>query len=154
MALPDAVEAWVADLERRGKSGDHVYNMRLLMTRMAEACHWPTLGSIRSDSLTTWLADLQAGRACLPCQARTHHEKTLTGSTLNKYLGTARAFVRWCRGQRPLPWLSSDPLEGIQPAEHNTRRREKRALRLEELQRLKEVSGIRWVVYLTAVLTG
>jgi hypothetical protein len=47
MELAEAVAAWTADLERRGKSRAYIYNMRLLMTRMADACRWPTLGSIR-----------------------------------------------------------------------------------------------------------
>src|SRR5262249_27279939 len=132
-----------------GKSAAYIYNMRLLMTRMAEACRWPTLGSIRSDSLATWLADLQAGRAHLPCQKTrgARGEKTLSARSLNQYLETARTFIKWCRGQRPLPWLSCDPLEGIQKADESLKRREKRALALDELQALKDVCGRRWVVY-------
>src|SRR5262249_52457847 len=43
---------------------------------------------------------------------------------------------------------------GIQKADESIRRREKRALALDELGRLKDVSKRRWVVYLTAALTG
>src|SRR5215831_21106845 len=104
-----AVTAWTDDLARCGRSAGYIYNMRLYMTRMAEACHWATLGSIRSDSLVKWLADLQAGRAVLPSRGKAHHEKTLSAATLNQYLETARCFIRWCRAQRPLPWMPSDP---------------------------------------------
>jgi integrase len=158
METSEAIEAWTADLERRGKSAAYIYNMKLLMSRMSEACRWPTLGSIRSESLVTWLADLQAGRASLPCQKtrakRGRGERTLSGRSLNQYLETARTFVKWCRAQRPLPWMPSDPLEGIQKADESHKRREKRALTLGELGRLKTSAGRRWVIYLTAALTG
>jgi integrase len=158
METSEAVAAWIADLERRGKSAGYIYNMKLLMTRMSEACSWPTLGSIRSDSLITWLADLPSGRASLPCQKerskRGKGESTLSARSLNQYLETAQTFIKWCRAQRPLPWLPSDPLEGVQKADESRKRREKRALTLPELQALKNVSGKRWVVYLMAALTG
>lgn len=158
MEMGEAIAAWVDDLRRRGKSDGYVYNMKLLMTRMADACCWPTLGSIRSDSLVAWLADLQAGRASLPCQKerskRGRGEKTLSARSLNQYLETARTFVKWCMAQRPLPWIADDPLAGIGKADESTKRREKRALTLDELARLKKASGKRWVIYLTAALTG
>lgn len=158
MATSEAALAWIADLERRGKSRSYIYNMKLLLTRMSEACRWPTLGSIRSDSLIAWLADLQAGRAQLPCQEgrrkRGGGERTLSARSLNQYLETAQTFIKWCRAQRPLPWIQEDPLAGIEKADESLKRREKRALTLDELQALKDVSGKRWVVYLTAALTG
>jgi integrase len=156
METSEALLAWTADLTRRGKSKAYIYNAGLMMTRMCEACNWPTLGSIRSDALVSWLADLQAGRAHLPCQKRRRvgGQASLSARTLNQYLETARTFIKWCRSQRPLPWMPSDPLEGIRKADQSIRRREKRALTLDELQRLKDVSGKRWVIYLTAALTG
>lgn len=156
METGEAVEAWVADLVRRGKSDGYVYNMKLLMTRMADACRWPTLGSIRSDSLASWLADLQAGRTSLPCQKHrgARGEKTLSARSLNQYLETARTFIKWCMSQRPLPWMPDNPLAGMGKAEESIKRREKRALTLGELGSLKTASGKRWVIYLTAALTG
>lgn len=154
----EAVEAWTADLTRRGKSPSYVYNMGLLMRRMIEACRWPTLGAIRSDALTAWLADLQAGTAHLPCQQarskRGKGESTLSARTLNQYLETARCFVKWCMAQRPFPWIQDDPLAGIAKADESSKRREKRALTLGELERLKDASKGRWSIYLTAALTG
>jgi integrase len=153
MPLKEALDAWLADLRRRGRAEDYVYNMGLLVTRAAEACHWPTLGAIRSDSLMAWLADLKEGRAVLPCRKK-RGPRTLSGRSLNQYLETCRAFVNWCCAQRPLPWLPGNPLEGIAPADESEKRREKRALTLEELGRLKAASGRRWAIYLTAALTG
>ena len=153
MDLDDAVEAWTDDLRRRGRSEDYVYNMDLLMTRMGEAFRWPTLEAIRSDSLQSWLADLQSGRAKLPCR-KERGPATLSGRSLNQYLETARAFINWCCSQRPLPWLPSNPLAGVEPADESEKRCEKRALTLEVLGRLREASGPRWVIYLTAALTG
>jgi integrase len=153
MPIADAISAWVADLRRRSKSPGYVYNMKLYMTRTCEACRWPTLGSIRSDSLITWLAELQEGNATLPCR-KNRGPRALAARTLNQYLETARAFVNWCCAQQPLPWLSGNPLDRIAPADKAVKVREKRALTLEELDRLRKVCGKRWVIYLTAALTG
>jgi integrase len=156
MPVGEALEAWVADLRRRGKSRGYVYNMELLVRRMADACRWVTIGGIRSDSLMTWLANLKEGWAALPWQKRRAPAKGVLGlsaRTLNQYLETARAFVNWCCAQSP-PWLPGNPLAKVAKADETTKRREKRALTLDELARLKAVSGRRWVVYLTAALTG
>ena len=156
MDTADAVQAWVDDLTRCGRSKSYVYNVKLLMKRMSEACRWPTLGSIRSETLISWLADLQTGRASLPCQKKRgeNGQRTLSARSLNQYLETARTFVKWCRAQRPLPWIQDDPLAGITKADESVKRREKRALTLDELSRLKAISKRRWVIYLTAALTG
>jgi integrase len=148
METSEAIAAWTADLVRRGKSAGYVYNIRLYVTRMAEACDWPTLGSIRSDSLIAWLADLQSGARHISGQV-----KTLAPTTLNLYLDSAQALIRWCMAQRP-PWMPQNPLEGVAKCGKGELRREKRALILHELVRLKKASGKRWVIYLTAALTG
>jgi integrase len=154
MPLTEALDAWLADLRRRGNSDGYVYNMGLLVRRMADACNWPTLGSIRSDSLTSWLADLNDGKVLLPSRKKRKDAGPPSGRTLNQYLETARAFVNWCCRQKPLPWLAENPLDGIDKADESEVRRQKRAFTLDELGRLKVASGKRWVIYLTAALTG
>lgn len=139
LPFAEGLEAWTDDLRRRGKSAGYVYNVKLLTNKVALGCDWHTLGSIRSDALTTWLAD--------PCRAH------LSQRTLNQYLETARAFVNWCCAQEP-PWLPGNPLERIAAADETVKTREKRALTLDELDRLRRVSGPRWPIYLTAALTG
>jgi integrase len=133
----DALDAWLDDLRRRGKSKDYVYNMGLLVRRLAVGCGWKTLGSVRSDSLNAWLA------------TQTH----LAARSSNQYAESARAFLNWCCGHKP-PWLPGNPLDAFEPADETVKRREKRALTLDELDRLKRVSGRRWPVYLMAALTG
>jgi integrase len=117
---------------------------------MAAGCGWHTLGAIRSDTLSRWLAERkeQALRA-----ASCGNAGGLSARSLNQYLETARAFVNWCCAQRP-PWLPGNPLDGIEPADESDQRRVKRALTLDELDRLRQAAGRRWVVYLTAALTG
>ncbi len=137
--LTDAVDEWTDDLRRRGKSASYVYNMGLLMKKLGKECGWPTIGSIRSDSLTRWLAS--------PKQAH------LSARSQNQYLETARAFINWCCAQNP-PWLPGNALAKVEAADETEKRREKRALTLDELDRLRKASGNRWVVYLTAALSG
>lgn len=139
MDTAEAIDAWVEDLKRRGKSKGYVYNMGLLAKKLARECHWPTIGSIRSDALTAWLSAPE--------------QRHLSGRSLNQYLETAGAFVNWCCAHNP-PWLPGNPLAGIEAADETEKRRVKRALTLDELDRLRKASGRRWVVYLTAALTG
>ena len=138
-SLDEAVEAWLADLRRQGRSDAYVYNMALLTRKLVRECRWSTLGSIRSDALTKWMAS----------SAQSH----LSGRSLNQYLDSARAFINWCCSHNP-PWLPGNPLLGVEEADESKKRREKRALTLDELAKLKKVSGKRWVIYLTAALTG
>jgi integrase len=77
----------------------------------------------------------------------------LAGRYLNQYLDTARAFVNWCCAHEP-PWLPGTPLAKVERADETVKRREKRALALDELDRLRKASGSLCVVYLTATLTG
>lgn len=135
--LGEALGAWLADLRRRGKSAMYIYNMGLRVGRLAEGCGWRALAGVRSDTLCAWLAK-QAG---------------LAPRTLNQYTQSARAFLNWCCAQQP-PWLPANPLLKVGRADETEKRREKRALTLDELDRLKKVSGSRWVIYLTAALTG
>lgn len=150
MPIAEALDAWVADLDRRGNSPEYVYRMRLLMNKMTTGCGWSTLASIRSDSLTVWLAKMKEAGLWGNWKNKTGG---LSGRSLNQYLETARAFVNWCCAHDP-PWLPGNPLARIQMADESDKRREKRAYTLDELDRLKKVSGKRWVVYLTAALTG
>lgn len=148
MPLADALDAWTADLERRGKSKAYRYNMRLLMNQMADGCGWKTLASIRSDTLTAWLASPE----------RVHRRgafkgQRLSARSLNQYLETAQTFVCWCCNQKPA-WLEGNPLSDIEPSDEAVKCREKRALTLDELARLKAAAGRRWPVYLMAALTG
>jgi integrase len=137
--FPEALAAWLADLARRGKSKKHCYNMGLLVGKIGKACGWPTLGAVRSDTLSAWLAQRAAAG--------------LAPRTTNYYLASARTFIRWCCRQAP-PWLKGNPLDGVGRADVTTWVRQKRALTLEELDALRRASGKRWVVYLTAALTG
>jgi integrase len=136
----EAVEAWVADLRRLGRASKYRRDARCQMLRMIDGCGWPTLGSIRSDSLIAWLAAPQ--------------RMALSGRSRNAFLETAHTFVKWCCAQRPLPWMSGNPLAGIARSDESEKRQAKRALKPAELVRLKNVSGPRWPVYLTACLTG
>jgi integrase len=148
--LAEAVASWVADLTRCGRSAAYVYNMKLLMEQMATGCGWYTLGSIRSDSLIRWLAAKRT-RPTKNCP----QGEPLSGRSQNQYLETAIAFINWCRGLKP-PWLSGNPLENVNKVDESDPRREKRAYTLDELERLRQVAEPRgrWVVYITAALTG
>jgi integrase len=140
MPIQDAVQAWLDDLNRQGRAPKYVYNSGNQMGRMIDGCGWTTLASIRSDSLSRWLA--------------TAPLRKLSGRTKNHFIQIAITFVKWCCNQRPLPWLAGNPLAHVALADQSEKRNARRALTPEELVRLNNVSGKRWIVYLTACLTG
>jgi integrase len=140
MPIQQAVDAWVDDLRRQDRAPRYVVRSRNSMLRMIENCGWQTLGGIRSDSLMAWLA--------------TPAMRELAGRTRNEYLECAHAFCAWACKQRPLPWLADNPLRFVARADQSEKRNLRYALSPEQLVRLKDVSGARWVVYLTACLTG
>ncbi len=133
----EVLSAWLADLERAGRDDMYRYNMRKLMEKLAAEIGWSTLASIQAGPMASWL---QAAR-----------RKDKSPRTLNQYLETARAFVNWCVKRH---YLEGNPLTRIDKAETSDKRRNRRALTLDELQRLLKIAGRHRLLYLTAAYTG
>jgi integrase len=140
MPLMDAVAAWVADLKRLGRSPLYVHNVNRFMQRLAEGCAWKRLGEIRSDALLRWLGS----------PATSH----LSARTRNEFVDVVRIFCGWCCRQQPHPWLPGNPIRHVGKADESRKVRAKRALNGDDLKRLRQVSGARWIVYETAALSG
>jgi integrase len=138
--IRQAIDAWVADLQRQDRAPRYVTGVQNIMLRVIENCGWATLAGIRSDTLIAWLA--------------TPAMRELSGRTRNEYLQTAQTFCAWCEKQRPLPWLTQNPLKYVARADESEKRNLRYALTPDQLVRLRDVSGDRWTVYLAACLTG
>jgi integrase len=151
MPFGEALDAYLVDLERLGRDETYRYNIRKLLEKLSRECRWPTLASVRAEPLRKWLAarakDGPAGEDGKP------RWRGKAPRTLNEYLATAETFLDWCRGQDP-PWLAGNPLERIERADESDKRRVRRSLIPEQLQRFLRLCGDRRYVYLTAALSG
>jgi integrase len=136
--IKDVLALYLEDLQRRGRGEDHLLSSRVLIERLVRECQWSTMASIRPKALISWLAAAKrAGKA---------------PRTLNAYLEAARRFVDWSLHDH---YLEGNPLASIERAgQKGEEQRVRRALTINQLAALLEVSPTRRLVYLTAMLTG
>lgn len=132
--IAEAVDLYLADLQRRRKSAatcrHHKYKIRRLITQ----CGWKALADVRADSLTQHLATLVAA------------------STANVYRDSLYGFLEWCIDQG---WLAENPVRRVRRSEADRDRPfRRRALTPDELRPLLAVAGRHHDRYLCAGLTG
>lgn len=121
--LKDHIADYKADLEATGRDEEYVYIAERRLQKLLVGLHWETLSDLEANAFTTW----RAARA-----------KQLAPKTLNEYLQALRAFLNWCRQQGR---LDGDPLAGVRPVDgRGKERRKRRALTLDELERLFHVA--------------
>jgi integrase len=135
----DVLDLYIADLDRAKCDDKYTAIIRLRMNKLAAECSWSTVGSMRAEAMTRWMAR--------PPQSG------LAPATLNQYLETAGAFANWCIDKS---YLAGNPLAGIRKADESEKRRRRRGLSedlLCELLTVAEARG-RQLVYLTAMKTG
>jgi integrase len=147
----EALDAYLADLERLGRDDVYRYNIRKMLEKLARECKWKTLAGVRSDPLTRWLAD--HAKDGPPGDGGKPEWKAKAPRTLNEYLATAQTFLQWYCDRKP-PWLPGNPLACIERADESDKWRRRRALTPEQLQKFLQVCGERPYVYLTAALSG
>ena len=134
--LSDHVREYLADLNAAGRDKAHIYINEKRLEKLAASCNWTRLPDITANSFIRWREG----------------QSEAAPKTLNHYLGTARAFCRWCVRLSRLP---QDPLANISEVKINGNiRRQRRALTIDEIERLFAVAGHRKVAYLFAILTG
>jgi integrase len=140
--IADCIEQFGRELVSRGSEpdGPHVKEAKRILACIAEACGWSTIGDIRQDRFTSYLADqAEAGRAPL---------------TRNQHLAFLRNFCNWLVSQK---WLPESPVASLKPARVGQagRRRARRALTRDELSRLlAKAPEPRRSLYLIAALSG
>jgi len=135
--ISEHVEAYLEDLERMGRAAKYRYNVEKRLDKMIDLCGWQTLQTIRSASLTPFLAHLKT--------------KGAAAKTLNEYINTAKAFLNWCITQGR---LAANPLANVSLTDQTEKKRKRRALTAVQAQRLVSVAGPRRLVYTVAMTTG
>jgi integrase len=136
--LAKALGEWLDALRSRELSGVYIANMRRMIEKVASDLGWTTLPKVRPGPFAKWLlAYRQGGRS---------------GRSSNQYLESWRAFLGWCVEDKR---LAEDPLASVKPLEKYETVRKRRALSVEELERLLAAApSDRRLQYLTAAYTG
>lgn len=135
--LATHIEAYQADLARRGRDDMYRYTVGKRIDRVAKACKWTCLRDITPSSLSRFLADLaEEGR----------HPKTV-----NDYRAHVSAFLNWCKRVGHVEQNICDRVFKSAVKAERTRR----ALSLHECRALLEASPPeRRIVYLFLMYTG
>ena len=111
--------------------------MRTRLNSIAAGCEWQTLRHITADGMAGYLTILK--------------RQGLAAKTQNEYLIAARAFCRWCIATRR---LAGDPLVSVAKVAYVEKTYNRRALTVDEADRLLQAAGPRRRVYLLALRTG
>jgi integrase len=136
--LQDAIEAFVNDLTRQGRSPCHFKEARRHLLTLADACHWANLAAIRPDALTYFLAQLQ--------------RRGRSPRTLNGYRDHLSTFLEWCVRQG---WMEANPVARVAKARRGGKKaRPRRAYTPAEFQQLLQVAGCHRTLYTVAGLSG
>jgi integrase len=121
--------------EKEGKASKYVKGMKKQLTTLFQACAWTFAKDIRRDGFEAWRG-----------------KQTLHPKTVNEYHWSLSSFVNWLLGAGR---LSVNPLAHIaKVATKGAESRKRRAFTMDEVERLRKVSGRRAVVYVTAAFTG
>ena len=146
--VADHLADYLADLEARGRTGQYVYDVRLRLTRLADACGWATLADVTAEAFVAW-------RSSRPRDTRPSKRgrgPVLSAKTLNDYLALGSAFLTWMQRHGR---LAANPLAAVGKVEARGKETfSRRALTDAEASALVARSGPRGVVYMTAMMTG
>ncbi len=136
--LKEHLDDYVADLERRARSGRGGRGARLLkgrILRLMDGCGWRLAVQVSPDSFTSW-----------------RNQRSEAARTLNHYWQGMVSFLNWLER---VGRIKTNPLKYVPKVdERGQRRRVRRAFTDEELRKLINGSGPRGVIYFTAARTG
>jgi integrase len=135
--IEEAIEAYLDELRRLGRSAAHVANEEGFLRRLSFGCNWTTLANVNPHSVEEYIENL--------------HRNGKSPRTQNAYRDSANAFCRYC--VRKL-WLNDNPLATIPKAKIGERRpRRRRSLTIDEFGQLVLVAR-RGDIYKLAGLSG
>jgi len=129
------VDEFEADLKARGRAPKYITNLGMRIRKLVEDCVWKQLHEITADSFVAWRS-----------------RQKFSAKTLLEYQNAMSGFLYWLRQNRR---ITDNPLEFVgKPELRGRETRHRRALSVEEGQRLLGVSGPRAVVYRMVFYTG
>ncbi len=134
--VPAIIEDFIRSREGLGRDEKYLAGIEQQLLRLAREAGWKRAQDITLDAFEKW---------------RSAHQ-SLSPKTLNEYLTTANTFLNWMvKTQRIL----TNPLQHAdRVGTGNYEKRTRRAVTLEQLQKLFSVSGERAIIYIVAAFTG
>jgi len=131
------LEGYLNDLRAQKCAPKHVENTGRNVRKLAESCRWKRISDVKPEDFTAW-------------RARQGDKKS--AKTLNEYLTSIRAFLKWLVETDRLP---ENPLQRVARVKQFEERRKRRAITDEQASRLLAVAPPeRRLVYLVAMHTG
>jgi integrase len=128
----EALEKYLGELERQGRSGSHLRDVRQILGRVRQWAGWKSVGDVSADRMSAYLRWLATEG-----WPRGKKEKPAGRSprTQNHHLKKTRSFLAWCVDQG---WLAQNPLARVKlvHVRQSGRKHLRRALSSEELARL------------------
>jgi integrase len=137
-AVEEALDAYLAELRRLGRSTIHVYGTERQLRRLVDALGWQKLRDIRPDRLSQHLGKL--------------HDEEKSPRTQNAARDAAVSFCAFCKRQG---WVLENVLAIVPQAKIGERRpRRRRALSPDEFRALVKLHAQRGTIYRAAGLSG
>jgi integrase len=135
-SLAEHIADYISDRRSVGRDEKYVGELFRKLMRLSKECSWQSIRDITAESFCLWRAKQE--------------QKKQAPKTLNEYLNAARSLMKWLE-----PRIGLNPLRFVQKVETTGEpRRARRAMTVDQLQRLISVSGERAIAYMIAVCTG
>ncbi len=127
------IGAYKTHLQATGVSAAHLYETERRLRRIVDDCEFDRLSEIRAEPVQRWCTQQLTGQ-----RSDDGRPKGMGPRTINTYMSSLRAFVRWCIADRR---MASDPLVTLSTLDESADvRRVRRALTEYELSRLLDVA--------------
>ena len=132
--MTEHVADWVGELRQLGRDDGYIAPCKARMERLAKECGWETLGAISADSFCKWRETAMTNAAHNRKDRSKLVPTLMAARSKNHYLITLRTFCRWCIKRKR---MAGNPVADVEKVEESGDvRRERRALAVDELQRL------------------
>jgi integrase len=129
------LQAFLSECESTGRSRNTLHKYSHSLPKLFGRCRWVTLRDVTEDSFTAW-----------------REKSGLSPKTLNDCLSNTGAFLNWMKRRR---LIVANPLEHVRKVSNDSPGNFRRALSVDEINRLLKVAPThRATVYQTILYTG
>ncbi len=133
--LKEHLKTFLADCKANGCSANTLTKYGQTLPRLCDQCRWVTVRDIGDESFLAW-----------------RRKSDLSPKTVNDCLSNMRVFLNWMKRRR---LIAANPLEHVQKVHNDSPGNFRRALSVDEINRLLAVAKAhRAAVYQTILYTG
>lgn len=136
MSLESLLTAYLDDLSAQKCASKYVENTGRYIRKVVTARNWKTIRDISAEGFTAWRS----------------LQRDLAAKSLNQYFGALTSFCNWLVNTER---MKENPLRRVSKVKDHDKKRVRRAVSDEEIQKLLEVApSERRIIYLIALHTG